>query len=463
MYEVTMPKLSDSMEEGKIIEWKVKPGDAVSAGDVIADVESDKAVMELECFEDGTLAEIKHGDDSEVAVGAVIALIDTEGAAEKDASREEREKAETGKEEESREKGKGVEEDEKEEQKDGAKGEAAPSAEPEPEDEPEPEPRSRPAGKPKPVRREPVAATPAPQSEIARSPLSVISPYAKKLADDAGLDYRLLRGSGPDGRIVAKDVEAAIKVLKPGSRAPEKKTPARPDDELPELDVSEDEAELSDMPFRLKTQALRVTHAKHLIPHFYITRGADVTKLLERRAELKKQHGATVTHLVELGVVKAIQANPDVNRSYDRGRIIAWKGVRLGLAVATDSGLNVAVIPHAEELSLPDLIERSKDLVERARAGKLKPDERKHASFTITNLGMYGVEHFEPIINPPSSITLAVSAALDETIVRNNEIFIGKVMRLSASVDHRIVDGAMAAQFLASLVELLENPDELLA
>jgi pyruvate dehydrogenase E2 component (dihydrolipoamide acetyltransferase) len=465
MYEVTMPKLSDSMEEGKIIAWKVQEGDAVSEGQVIAEVESDKAVMELECFQDGVLAEIRHEDGSEVPVGDVIALIRTE---EQEAEREEEEPREEPEEKEKEEEAEEAEAPDKREEEEAKK---EPEEEPEEEEPKEEKPKEREAEKEKPKKKPKVKREPKPAPEPARPEperpeppptFKAISPYAKKLADDHGLDYRLLKGSGPDGRIVADDVEAAAKILKPGAEAPPRSAPARPDDELPALDLADDEAEVVDMPFRLKTQALRVTHSKHLIPHFYITRGADVTELLRRQSELKEKIGATVTHLVMLACIRALEANPKANWSYDRGRIVKWNGIRFGLAVATDEGLTVGVLPDAADLSLEDLVGRSKDLVARARTGKLSADERKHASFTLTNLGMFGVEHFEPIINPPSSITLAVASALPEPVVRDDAVHAGRVMRLSASCDHRIVDGVIGAQFLADVVERLEDPGRLL-
>jgi len=428
MYEVTMPKLSDSMEEGKIIEWKVAEGDAVHEGDVIAEVESDKAVMELECFQDGVVAEIKHGDESEVRIGEVIALIAEENEAES--------------------------------------GEAATKAQRHKEEKREPPAKKEPV--PETPQEEPVEQGPEPEPEeegpAARSAVRTshsqspsISPYAKKLAAERGVDLDTITGTGPGGRIVAKDVEALGKAP---ARAPQPPKP-RPDEELPALDVTDDEADVLDMPFRLKTQALRVTHSKHLIPHFYLTRGADVTALLTRREELKAAFGATVTHLIAAACVRALVDVPDANRSYDRGKIIKWKGVNLGIAVATDEGLTVAVVRNAQLLSFEQLVGRSKELVERARAGKLSADERTHASFTITNLGMFDVEHFEPIINPPSSITLGVASALPEAVIRDGAIHVGKVMKLSASCDHRIIDGVTGARFMARLVELLEHPDEL--
>ena len=482
MYEVTMPKLSDSMEEGKIIEWKVKEGDAVKEGQVIAEVESDKAVMELECFQDGVLAKINKGDGAEVAVGEVIALIDAEGLDAEGATAEGRGRREregetrrgrqAARSREARETARGRQAGTQDRaREEGAQGRAAQARR-------STRTRTRrnsrrscsdgtavracargqPRDAAKPDLVHPSSFTLHPSGE--RVP---ISPYAKKLAADLGLDYSQLRGSGEGGRIVAADVEQAAKLLKPAAPRPE--PPARkpsPDEELPALDLEPGEAEIEDASFRLKTQARRVTNAKHVIPHFYLTRGADVTALLARKDELKAKHGATITHLIMLACIRAIEQNPAVNRSYDRGKIIKWNGINLGLAVATDDGLTVAVLRNAGALSFADLVARSKDLVERAAAGKLSAAERRHPGLTITNLGMFDVEHFEPIINPPSSITLGVASALPDTIVRNGEIFIGHTMKLTASCDHRIVDGVTGAKFVASLVALLERPDELL-
>ncbi len=239
---------------------------------------------------------------------------------------------------------------------------------------------------------------------------------------------------------------------------------ARPsaDEELPAVEVSDEEADVEDAPFRLRTQARRVVASKHVIPHFYVTAAADVTRLLERKDELKEEHGATVTHLVMLACLKAIGEVPEVNRSYDRGRVIKWKHVNLGLAVQTDEGLTVAVLPKAETLSPAELVEKTGPLVERARLGKLRGEDRKHPTFTVSNLGMYDVEHFEPIINPPSSITLAVASALAEPVVRGDGIHVARVMRLTASCDHRMIDGVTAAKLLQAITGLLADPDRLL-
>lgn len=470
MYDVTMPKLSDSMEVGKIIRWRVAEGDAVHEGDILADVESDKAEMELESFHDGVVLKIAHAEGDEVPIGEVIALLGESG-----------ESVETA----------------------GTKVES-PAPPP-----PPPEPKkveksalltpSVPVAAPKP---------PPPRPDGARV---AISPYARRLAAERGVDYAKISGSGPGGRIVAADVLAVAG----GGGASVKRTPKKadrtavdpmagavaarlgvdvsgvagtgtggrvtvddvmaahgkiapeiapsPDEELPPLELAPGEAEVSEAPFRLKTQARRVSASKHVIPHFYMTRGANVTRLLARKDEVKAKWGATLTHLVMLAALKALGKHPGVNRSYDHGKIIAWKDVNLGLAVATEGGLTVAVLPGAGSLSLPEIVERTGPLVERARAGKLSAADRKHATFTVTNLGMYDIEHFEPIINPPSAITLAVSSALEQAVVEDGKVSVGRVMGLTLSCDHRIVDGVAAAEFLRDLRALLEDPDALLA
>lgn len=482
MYEVTMPKLSDSMEVGRIIAWRVREGDWVREGDILAEVESDKATMELECFKRGVLHKIARPAGSEVPVGEVIALI-------------------------------------------GAKGEAAGTAV---------------AGR-KEADAEPKAAdapVPAPetaerqgQAQPATRPAA--SPYARRVAAERGVDLAGVKGSGPAGRIVAKDVEAAAKTKDGGTRpSVGEPTPAAPvtatapavpaasvtpvapaaspraveprarvvaekrgidtsriagtgvggrvtvadvtasgapqpglkpsaDEELPVLDVTPDEADITDAPFRLRTQARRVTASKHVIPHFYLTRSIDMTALVAQRERLKSELNATLTHVIMLAVVRALGLHPEANRSYDHGRIIAWKGVNLGLAVDTPEGLTVAVIPHAQKLDLKGIVDAARALVDRARAGKLAVEDRRHPTFTISNLGMFDVEQFEAIINPPSAMTLAVASILPAPVVRGDKVEVGQVMSLTLSCDHRIIDGVAAAKFMKDLKGLLENAGSL--
>jgi pyruvate dehydrogenase E2 component (dihydrolipoyllysine-residue acetyltransferase) len=467
MHDVTMPKLSDSMEVGKIIAWHVAEGDAVKTGDVLADIESDKAQMELEAFHDGAVLKIAHADGDEVPVGEVIAFI-----------------GEAGEEIE-------------------AQGRQEPKAEAKPED------------RPSTIVHRP-SAVPLPKDESRKAKdvgRPAISPYARKLAAERGVDVATLKGSGPDGRVVAEDVlkassagSSAVPVAVTPKLAAKKanvdaiavgmaaklgvelssvngtglsgritvedviaaheslkhELPPAPDEEAPALEVSAEEADVVPASFRQKTIARKMVESKHAVPHFYITRGANVTKLLARKAELKQNFGATVTHVIALAVLKTIARHPNVNQSYDRGRLIKWKGVNLGLAVATDDGLTVAVLHGAEQLGLADIVKRSGELIERARAGKLTSQERSHATFTLSNLGTHDVEHFAAIINPPSSITMAVASALDEPVVVDGKLEVGKVMRLTLSCDHRAVDGVAGAEFLRDLKNLLESPAELL-
>jgi pyruvate dehydrogenase E2 component (dihydrolipoamide acetyltransferase) len=467
------------MEEGKIIKWKVKVGEAVHEGDVLAEIESDKAVMELECFHDGRIAEIVHGDGAEVAVGQVIAYIAGPGEAVGAPAVAQEAAAQP----------------------------AAVAVVPVP-----PAPQGSAAAAPA------VAATPAaapPEGRVA------ISPYARKLAESRGIDYTKIKGTGPHGRIMAEDIELAARAvaqaqtpkIEPASlkRVAESR-PAEPDmeplaaalvkrfrvdpttlrgtgpggmiladdvvavlcvrpqpsakppadEELPALDVSDEEATVEEASFRLKTQARHVTAAKHVIPHFYITASADVTRLMERRADLKGRLGATVTHLVMLACVKALKAHPEVHRTWDRGRIIRWKHVNLGLAVETGQGLTVAVLARAEGLALPEIVRRATDLAARAREDRLAAEDRRHPTFVISNLGMYDVEEFQAILNPPASVTLAVASAHAAPVIRDGGIYVGKIMRLTASCDHRVIDGVAAARFLQDLKRLLENPETLL-
>lgn len=470
MYEVTMPKLSDSMEVGRIISWRVREGDYVREGDILAEVESDKATMELECFRRGVLHKIARPAGAEVPVGEVIALIGGkgEGAAKAESGRQKAEKPTDG----GRRPAEGGPRDTK----------TAP---------PKAEPSSRPAA----------------------------SPYARKVAAERGVDLAEVKGSGPGGRIVAKDVTATAKpeietpkaeaspdfarqtatpavqpTAEPRAKVVAEKrgvdvqkasgtgfggrvtvadvaalAAAKPalkpsaDEELPVLDVKPDEADVTEAPFRLRTQARRVSASKHSVPHFYLSRGVDMTALVARKGELKTRFNATVTHTVMLAVVRALTLHPEANRSYDHGRVIAWKGINLGLAVDTPEGLTVAVIPNAQKLDLKGMVDAARALVDRARTGKLTVEDRHHATFTISNLGMFDVEQFEAIINPPSSMTLAVASILPTPVVRGDKIEVGQVMNLTLSCDHRIVDGVAAAKFMKDLKGILEDPAGLIA
>ena len=436
MYEVTMPKLSDSMELGKIIAWKVAEGDIVAEGDSLAEVESDKAVMELECYEGGKVLRLLHGDGEEVAVGDPIALVGDDGdttaakaarVVAPEAVRDPQAASET---------------------------EVASQA--------PVEARLRSVAPPHPEKSAP-APSRGGAAPSAGARHGAISPYAGKRAVELDVDITKVTGSGPGGRIIAHDIEAAVQKRETGgiTEPAHVELPPSVDEELPAINVTTDEADIEEASFRLKTQVRRVSASKHVIPHFYVTVSVDASALLKRKEDLKRDFGATITHVIMHACVAALKEHPEINRSYDRGRIIRWKHINLGLAVDTEEGLTVAVLRGAEELSFSQLVERTRDLVERARRGKLTADERRHPTFTITNLGMFGVEEFAPIINPPSSITLAVASALPAPVVRKEGIYAGHVMRLTASCDHRIVEGAAAARLMRTVSVLLENPERL--
>ncbi len=452
MYEVKMPRLSDSMEVGQIIEWKVEEGDEVEQGQNLADVESDKAVMELECFHDGTIADIAYGDGAEVEVGEVIAHIaepgeQIEGAPEESGEPDEEEEA--GQEEEA------PEEKKEEEEKETSGGEEEPEAEREEEVAPEAEEETEPA-----------------PAEIAEEQERVkISPYARKLAEQEDVDYAQLEGSGPEGRIIARDIKAEMgeessvseettEDEQPAGKT--KKSADRSDEELFKVELEEGEAEVEDAPFRMKTQARYVTAAKHVVPHFYVTRSVEVSALMERQQELKDEFGASLTHVIMLACAETLAEHPDLNRSYEDGKIIDWNDINLGLAVDTEDGLTVAVLKDAGELRIEDVAERTSALVEKARNNKLSADERKHPTFVITNLGMFDVEEFQAILNPPAAVTVAVSSALPKPVVQDGEVTAGTVMKLTLSCDHRIVEGAAAGRFLSALRSRLEDPDSFL-
>ena len=506
MREVKMPRLSDSMEVGKIIEWKVEEGDEVHVGDILADIESDKATLEFECFHDGVFAKKVHEEGDEVPAGEVIAYLAEEGEEVEEAPAAEEQLAEAEAEQEPEESAAEEEEEAEETEEAEAEAEAPEEAEAEAPEE---------AEAPK---EEKAPAAPAAETEKGRT---AISPYARKLAEKHGIDYTNIEGSGPGGRIIARDIEG-VREGKPSRReeeAPEarrekpkpekeinaeplakvvaekygidlssvkgtgrdgritvadvqaarpkeaekEKRPSPPDQELPALEVSEDEAEVEEASFRLRTQAQRVTAAKHAIPHFYVTHAPEVTGLLEKKEELKEGFGASITHMVMLACLRTLGDHPKLNRSYDRGKIYNWKGVHLGLAIDTDQGLTVAVLHDAQDMSFQDLVKGTKDLVSKARENRLSAEERRHPTFVITNMGMYDVDEFEAIINPPAPLTLAVASILDQPVVRTGEVLPGKVMRMTLSCDHRIVEGAAAARFMSDLKNALNEPDELLA
>ncbi|ART73989.1 dihydrolipoamide acetyltransferase [Mycobacterium dioxanotrophicus] len=385
-----MPRLSDTMEDGVIIAWHKKIGDRVERGEVLAEIETDKAIMELEAYDAGILEHMLAGEGDRVPIGVPIAVIG-----------------------------------------DGSGTSAVPQA--------------APPAAPKP---EPVAA-PKPSAPAVRSDRPKASPLARKVADANGVDLGTVAGSGPGGRIIRKDVDAAA------LRDETPSTPALP------ANSDTDEVPLTTLQ---RVAAKRLTESKQNAPHFYLTAAVDVTALLGFRKTVNDSLDAgggpkvSVNDFIVRAVASALRSNPGVNVSFGGDTLVRHHGVHIGVAVAVDAGLVVPVVRDADRKSVSQIATETKEMAGRARIGKLRADEMSGGTFTISNLGMYGIEQFAAVINPPEAAILAVGAAADELRLIDGEVVARKILRLTLSADHRAIDGATGAIFLRDLTALLENP-----
>jgi pyruvate dehydrogenase E2 component (dihydrolipoamide acetyltransferase) len=415
MSDVNMPKLSDTMEEGTVLEWKKQDGDEVHRGEVLAEIESDKASFEIEAESDGVLR-IVVGKGEAVPVGQQIAVI-------------------------------------------GAAGDPPPAAA---------QPAEAPAEPPAPVearRASPSSGTtPAePEPRSAEHPAGngvKASPLARRLAREMGVDLAGLEGSGPDGRIVKEDVLAAAGGARPAASS-KGATPPRPRPAGPPVEVEE--------PTRMQaTIARRMTESKTTVPHFYVTVEARADEAVRLREQLKVMvpgaEKVTMTDLLTRASALALTRYPEVNASWVDGHFERKRSVNIGLAVSPAEGLGL-LVPVVHDVDRKDLVQisiESRQVIERARSGKPSPGDLDGGTFSISNLGMYGVDEFNAIINPPESAILAVGAIKDAPVVEDGRLGVGKVMRMTLSVDHRVFYGATAAQFMAELKRLVENPVSLL-
>jgi pyruvate dehydrogenase E2 component (dihydrolipoamide acetyltransferase) len=435
--DVLMPKLSDTMEEGKILKWLKQPGDRVKSGDLIAEVETDKANMEVESFDEGVVQELRVKEGDSVPVGAVIAVLGAEGeapAASKPAAakKEEPKKEEPKKDEPKKDEPK-KDEPKKEEPK---KTEAKPAPkEAAVEKKAETGASDAPAAKPAPA--------PAKESGGVKA-----SPLAKKIATERGVDLSTVRGTGPGGRIVREDVEGA------GGAAPAPSP--RPAEAAP---VAAGRQELSRT---RKTTAKRMADAKRDIPHFYVSADLEMDEAVRVREQLVKLGGAfdgvTVTHLLVKACGMALRRVPEMNASPDVDGIVVHEHVNGGIATATEQGLLVPVVKDVDTTPIADVVARARAVVGRARAGKPGGDDLSGATFTISNLGMFPVSNFAAVVNPPQAAILAVGTIRDVPVARAGAIVPGKLMTVTLSCDHRVVDGALAGRFLGELKALIENP-----
>jgi len=454
MPEIQMPKLSDTMTEGTLVAWKKKKGDKVSAGDVIAEIETDKATMEWESPEDGTLTEIYVEEGGKVEVGQRIAFIgEPGGGGEKEAPKKSEEPkkkpAETEKPApaEAKEKETAPPQDKKaSEKKPGAAG-VSPARKQEEKTESE-----------QPTR------LPAKKSEEETRVRA--SPVARRIAVELGVDLAAVQGSGPDGRVTETDVRVAAKPAGPSRTGISDRSPSPTRKSAAPKPGVGSRLQLSGMRTGI---AERLVQSKAPVPHFYLNIEIDAGPLMAARAELKSGGEAadtskiTVNDFVLKAAVMAAVKVPKVNASFDGDAIVQYADVDLGIAVAIEDGLLTPVIHAAQNKSLREISESAKDLASRARNKRMKPEEFQGGSFTVSNLGGMGVDSFSAIINPPQGFILAVGKINKMPVVDNcDQIVIGHRMSIWMSCDHRAIDGALGAEYLKELRHLLENPALLL-
>lgn len=481
--ELTMPRLSDTMESGTILKWNVKEGDAVSSGSVVADVETDKATMEMQAFDDGVVARILVQEGESVPVGTPIAIIAEENedpkqvaAAAGSASTAEV-KPKTAEREEPSRRG-DVERDDQVADSAGSAG-------------------AREKQSPRPVEagREADGATgrapstpdrprPAVTEDADAGDRLRVSPVARRLADDHGIDIRRIRGSGPNGRVVKEDVLSAIEGGAAGGSGGGSAGGPAPatrggigapvgGSAMPAAGGrSGVEAKIAPLSSMRQTIARRLVESKTTIPHYQVTMRFDMEALLSLRQTLNEQLASqdvklSVNDFLVRACALAILEHPEFNASWAGAEGLRFHGaVNVGVAISLPrergGGLVVGVIRDADRKGLRQISAEAKSLAERARGRGLSAEDMSDATFTISNLGMYGVEHFTAIINPPNSAILAVGAAVEKPVVRDGEIVVGREMQMTMSSDHRVIDGAMAAEYLQTVKRLLEAPATLL-
>ena len=404
MQTIIMPKMGDAMEEGTLVRWLKQEGEPVKEGEPIAEIATDKATIELEAPASGILRGIRVPEGATVPINTPLAYILTEGETLPEESK-----------------------------RDGAT--PAPAAAPQV------------VAPPSEVK---AAYAPAAEERIKASPL------ARKIAQEHGIDLRLLQGTGPQGRIVERDVLAYLEKMRPPAPAPAAAPPVPPT-------PAPAGAARTELLSRLRQiTAQRTTEAKQTIPHFYLTMEIDMEEALALRAKLNSMEESfriSVNDMIVKACAVALEKHPIVNASYREGQLVYPDGIHIGIAVASEEGLLVAVVRHCEGKSLRRIAQEAQTLVQKAREGKLLPDEMTGNTFTVSNLGMFDIDEFSAIINPPASAILAVGAVKKVPVVlEDGSIQPRARMKVTLSCDHRVLDGATGARFLQDLKRVLENP-----
>lgn len=423
--KIEMPKLSDTMTEGTLIKWHKQVGDFVEIGDVLAEVETDKATMEMEAFDEGTLTEILVQEGEKAIIGSVLAVLDGNG------------------------------------DEGSAPASAAPAA------------AIAPA---KDVATNQPAAVAAPSN--CDGDRMKASPLARKVASELGVDLSNISGTGPGGRIVRDDVVKSAKSPSKAASAAAKLTEAvkarvtapsapsatpsqAPQAILPTAKEGDERIELSSM---RKIIASRLLTSKTTIPHFYLHMEVDAEPLMAMRKQVNEQaektHGNkySVNDFILKATISAAEVVPAINASFAGDHIVKFKHIGLSVAIAVEDGLVTPVIKEAESKSLLAISRAVKDFAVRAKDKKLKPDEFDGGTITVSNLGAWGIDSFDAIVNPPQAVILSVGAAIQKPVVKNGQLAVGLRMNIGISADHRVVDGAVAASFLAEIKKLIENP-----
>ncbi|WP_413204101.1 pyruvate dehydrogenase complex dihydrolipoamide acetyltransferase [Rhodospirillum sp. A1_3_36] len=430
--EILMPALSPTMEEGTLAKWLKAEGDAIAAGDVICEIETDKATMEFEAVDEGVLGKIIVPDGTAgVKVNQLIGIVLEEG---EDASALDGFQA--------------------------GGGAAAPKA----------EAASAPAAESSPA---PSAGAPAPAAAPAKSAGERIfaSPLARRMAGQEGLDLKAVTGTGPKGRIVKHDIEAALKAgtgkAAPAATSAPAAAAAPAAAPAPAKPVALPDAPHTAVPNSTmrKVIAKRLTESKQTVPHFYLTVDVELDALLALRKDLNaraeglgQSYKLSVNDLVIKAVALALKQVPAANAAWTDEAIILWDDVDVSVAVATEGGLITPIIRKADQKGLATISNEMKELAKKARDGKLKPEEFQGGGFTISNLGMFGIRDFAAIINPPQGCILAVGAGEQRPVVKDGALAVATVMSCTLSVDHRVVDGAVGAQFMAAFKKLIQDP-----
>lgn len=429
--KVIMPKLSPTMEEGQIARWLKKEGDKVSMGEPLAEIDTDKATMEMQALTNGVLRKILVKDGESAPLGQLIGIV---GEPDEDISAL-------------------LNEASSKPQPQAPAEQAKPAdTQVEPKKSEAPTPASSAAG-----------TAPSQPSGNGDSGRLIVSPLAARMAAEAGIDLRSLQGSGPGGRIIKKDIEEAMS-SRPAATAPAGKTPLRViEGRPPQLPAIAGASPYRDEPSSeiRKTIAKRLVTSLGPVPHFFLTTEIE----MDRAAEMRRNINAldpdlkiSINDVIIKVVAAALMQHPEVNAAFQDKVIRYYERADIGVAVAIEDGLITPVVRSADQKSLSQIAAEVRELAERARIRKLKPEEYTGATFSVSNLGMFGIDEFTAIINPPEGGILAVGAMSPKPVVRENEIVIRQMMRVTMSCDHRIIDGATGARFLQTFKKILENP-----